>query len=245
MGNLQGFVFDFLNHDGVSKSFLLSDDDKEVSEVIADRDYALGEQVMIKYGKFPNSTLLLDFGFTLKDNIHDQVQISIDVPKHDRLCKEKLVLLHKYSMPTTIKNSELHSSEFSFTLKEVRSTQGKGKGIPQSLRAFARVLSADSNEELENMVLDAFDTDGRLARQPLKDKQRELYAHDILHLHIKNIIEIYASSIKSLSLVGSVPTHYKTLLRRDMARDLLTGELRVLRSAHSWLKNYCEILSRI
>lgn len=50
--------------------------------------------------------------------------------------------------------------------------------------------------ELKNMSLEASNGDGRLARRPLNDKQRELYAHDILHLHINNIIEIYNSSIK-------------------------------------------------
>ncbi|MBA0571941.1 hypothetical protein Golob_002310 [Gossypium lobatum] len=36
---------DFMNHDGVSKSIVLFDDDKMFSEVIADRNYAPGEEV--------------------------------------------------------------------------------------------------------------------------------------------------------------------------------------------------------
>ncbi|XP_020092081.1 fructose-bisphosphate aldolase-lysine N-methyltransferase, chloroplastic-like [Ananas comosus] len=64
---------DFLNHDGTSDSVLLSDDYKEISEVLADRDYGVGELVMIRYGKFSNATLLLDFGFTVPNNIYDQV----------------------------------------------------------------------------------------------------------------------------------------------------------------------------
>lgn len=31
-------------------------------------------QVMIRYGKFSNATLLLDFGFTLQHNLYDQVE---------------------------------------------------------------------------------------------------------------------------------------------------------------------------
>ncbi|CAN6471136.1 unnamed protein product [Victoria cruziana] len=64
---------DFLNHDGCSEACLLSDDDKEVSEVIAEQNYAPGEEVLISYGKFSNATLLLDFGFTLPYNPYDQV----------------------------------------------------------------------------------------------------------------------------------------------------------------------------
>jgi len=41
------------------------DEDKACAEVIADKDYMPGEQVVISYGRLPNTTLALDFGFTL------------------------------------------------------------------------------------------------------------------------------------------------------------------------------------
>ncbi|GAY64974.1 hypothetical protein CUMW_237720 [Citrus unshiu] len=63
---------DFLNHDGLSEAVVLHDEDKQLSEVIADRDYAPKEEVWITYGKFPNSTLLLDFGFSLPYNSYDE-----------------------------------------------------------------------------------------------------------------------------------------------------------------------------
>uniref|UniRef100_A0A453GX50 SET domain-containing protein n=1 Tax=Aegilops tauschii subsp. strangulata TaxID=200361 RepID=A0A453GX50_AEGTS len=63
---------DFLNHDGASDSILVYDEEKDVSEVIADRNYAVGEQVMIRYGKYSNAMLALNFGFTLSRNIYDQ-----------------------------------------------------------------------------------------------------------------------------------------------------------------------------
>ncbi|KAM1053723.1 hypothetical protein ACFX2I_001135 [Malus domestica] len=88
-GSMKGYSLipfaDFLNHDGTSESIVLSDDDKHFSEVIADCNYAPGEQVLIRYGKFSNATLLLDFGFTLSYNIHNQVQIQGDIPHHDVL----------------------------------------------------------------------------------------------------------------------------------------------------------------
>ncbi|GJN16585.1 hypothetical protein PR202_gb03588 [Eleusine coracana subsp. coracana] len=39
----------FLNHDGFSNSILLYDEQKDVSEVIADRNYAVGEQVILGF----------------------------------------------------------------------------------------------------------------------------------------------------------------------------------------------------
>ncbi|ESR54296.1 hypothetical protein CICLE_v10023738mg, partial [Citrus x clementina] len=70
---------DFLNHDGLSEAVVLHDEDKQLSEVIADRDYAPKEEVWITYGKFPNSTLLLDFGFSLPYNIYDEVSFEFQL----------------------------------------------------------------------------------------------------------------------------------------------------------------------
>ncbi|XP_010253403.1 PREDICTED: fructose-bisphosphate aldolase-lysine N-methyltransferase, chloroplastic isoform X2 [Nelumbo nucifera] len=233
---------DFLNHDGVSEALLLSDEDKQTSEVIADRDYAPGEEVLIRYGKFPNATLLMDFGFTLPYNIYDQVQICVSVPQGDPLHLMKLELLHKYCMPTPTDGHGLNSFNCSFTIKEVRSAKGKGRGIPQSLRACARILSATSIQELKELVTEAAQNDGRLARRPLKNRSREIEAHKLLLLQVFNLIQEYGASIESLG-----PTYASSVgvlaLRRKMALDLLTGELRVLRSASSWLKNYCATLS--
>jgi histone-lysine N-methyltransferase SETD3 len=53
---------------------LIYDEQKDVCEIIADRNYAVGEQVMIRYGKYSNATLALNFGFTLARNIYDQVK---------------------------------------------------------------------------------------------------------------------------------------------------------------------------
>ncbi|KQK11824.1 hypothetical protein BRADI_2g62611v3 [Brachypodium distachyon] len=65
-------ALDFLNHDGVSDSILLYDGQKDIAEVISDRNYAVGEQVMVRYGKYSNAMLALNFGFTLPRNIYDQ-----------------------------------------------------------------------------------------------------------------------------------------------------------------------------
>ncbi|OVA18230.1 SET domain [Macleaya cordata] len=234
---------DFLNHDGYSEALLLGDEHKQVSEVIADRDYDPGEQVLIRYGKFSNSTLLVDFGFTISYNTYDQVQIWVSIPEHDPLRIMKLELLDKHRMQTITNTNDVDSSGHSFIIKEVRSSRGKGKGIPQSLRAFVRVLSASSPQELKDLEMEAAKNDGRLARRPLKDMSREIQAHQILLSQIVHLIQEYDASIKRLRPVNLPSIDRQLSLRRRMAHDLLTGELRVLKSAYAWLTSYCYTLS--
>ncbi|OAY85536.1 (Fructose-bisphosphate aldolase)-lysine N-methyltransferase, chloroplastic [Ananas comosus] len=224
LGRLQKIPFaDFLNHDGTSDSLLLSDDYKEISEVLADRDYDVGEPVMIRYGKFSNATLLLDFGFTVPNNIYDQVQLWMDVPSHDPLYAAKIELLNKHRFPRGTKSDGFNDARGPFIIKEVKSAGGKGKGIPQALRAFARVLSATSVEDLEEMALEAAENDGRLARRPLKNREREVHAHRTLLFRVERMVRDHDAAIKVLQ--SSVVSVDDTTLfvRRGMARALLNG----------------------
>ncbi|KAJ8511506.1 hypothetical protein OPV22_001940 [Ensete ventricosum] len=234
---------DFLNHDGTCDAVLLDDVHKEISEVIVDRDYAVGEQVMIRYGKFSNATLLLDFGFTLPYNKYDQVQLLMDIPSHDPLYGMKFEILKKHCWPRTTNADKSNTSGNSFTVKEVKSANGKGKGIPQALRAFARVLSATSVEELQSLVTEATENDGRLARRPLKSNKREIQAHCILCYRLLHMIQGHDVALKELKSVDASDCNNQQSLRIQMARDLLNGELRVMKSAYAWLTNYCTSLS--
>ncbi|KAL7253051.1 hypothetical protein ACSBR1_007551 [Camellia fascicularis] len=235
---------DFLNHDDAAEEVVLSDEDKKLSEVIADCNYSPGDQVLIRYGKFSNATLLLDFGFTLSYNIYDEVRIQVNIPRHDPLCAKKLELLHVHCTPAIEDVNGFSSSQESFTIKGVRSAKGKGRGIPQSLRAFARVLCSTSSQELSDLVMEAAQNDGRLARYPLKNKTREMEAHWFLLSKITRLAEEHSVSIKSLEPLSSPFMFQELAPRKQMARDLLAGELRVLNSASEWLKNYCTTLSK-
>lgn len=201
MGKHKGGIPDFSNHDGVSEAFVLNDEDKQVSEVIADRNFAPHEEVLIRYGKFSNATLLLEFGFIVPHNIHDQVQIHIDVPNHDFLGEMKLDILRRHHLPTTRYANDFKFSGDSFIIKEVRSARGKGKGLPQSLRAFARVLCCNSSQDLIDLAMEAAQNDGRLARRPLKNSSREIQAHEILLSRISQLIEEYNVSMKVNMLI--------------------------------------------
>ncbi|CAN6693026.1 unnamed protein product [Malus baccata var. baccata] len=195
---------DFLNHDDTSKSIVLSDDDKHFSEllslVIADRNYAPGEQVrcyLIKMAwKFSNATLLLDFGFTLSYNIHDQVEIQVNIPHHDVLREMEWELLKRHHGKISNDVNGFDSSMDSFTIKEVRSGSGNGKGILQSLRAFARVLCCASPQEISDLAKEAAQHDGRLARRPLTNSSREIEAHQMLLSKLTQLAEDCDASIK-------------------------------------------------
>ncbi|KAK7822382.1 hypothetical protein CFP56_036532 [Quercus suber] len=132
---------------------------------------------------------MLDFGFSLPYNIHDQVQVHFNLPHHDLLREMKIDLLQRHCTPPIKDVNGFNSSLESFTIKEVRSA--KGKGLPQSLRAFARVLSCTTPEVP----------------------------------------------------VNSTPMCERLAVRRQMSRDLLSGELRILKSASMWLKSYCTTLT--
>ncbi|KAK4769037.1 hypothetical protein SAY86_027187 [Trapa natans] len=182
---------DFLNHDGHAKSIVLNDEKEQISEVIADRDYAAG----------------------------DQVQITFKIPSRDPLYEMKSELLERHCFPTLTDLRGFKCVGSSFTITEVRSAIGKSRGIPQSLRAAARVLCCTSAEELRYMVEEAAKNDGRLGRRPFKDIDRESLGLDSIHR-------------------GDC----KQSVRKRMAFDLLAGELRILKSASAWLQSYISSL---
>ncbi|BAS76471.1 Os01g0976450 [Oryza sativa Japonica Group] len=185
-------ALDFLNHDGVFGSVLIYDEQKDVCEIIADRNYAVGEQVMIRYGKYSNATLALNFGFTLARNIYDQP----DSPF--RLDTKEFLLMSNGMITTSL--------------------------------------------ELEEMAMEAAESDGRLARCPLKNMEREIHAHRRLLLHFAEMIQGHSAAIEQLEIVDGPASRSMHPFRKEMAKDLLVGELRVLESAHAWVANYCETI---
>ncbi|XP_015077838.1 uncharacterized protein LOC107021651 isoform X4 [Solanum pennellii] len=230
---------DFANHSDLSDTTVLCSEKKQLSEVIADYSYAPGDQVLIRYGNFSNARLLLDFGFTLPCNMYDQVEVELTIPHEDKLRQLKLKLLSKHQIPILKDVNGFSSSEYSSALKEVRFADAQGRGIPQSIRAFARVLCSNSPQEINYLAMEAAENDGRVARRPLKDKSREIQAHQFLLSKITGLIDEYNASIKSLEL-PTLCLVGKLDMRRQMAQYLLTGELRVLKSAALWLENYCK-----
>ncbi|KAF8749183.1 hypothetical protein HU200_012722 [Digitaria exilis] len=238
---------DFLNHDGFSNSILLYDEKRDVSEVIADRNYAVGEQVMIRYGKYSNAVLALNFGFTLSRNIYDQAHISIDMRDQDSLYRKKLDTWLRHHGPKSEDMFSCSYTKASFVIKEVKFCGGKLVGVPLILRAFFRVFYAMSlkgtSSELEEMSAEADRDDGRLARCPLGNKEKEIHAHRMLLLHLDDEIQGYFTAIEHLEIDNNYASRSMHPFRKEMAKDLLVGEFRVLQSARAWVENYCDNLS--
>ncbi|XP_020182035.1 uncharacterized protein [Aegilops tauschii subsp. strangulata] len=234
---------DFLNHDGASDSILVYDEEKDVSEVIADRNYAVGEQVMIRYGKYSNAMLALNFGFTLSRNIYDQAHIWIDISEQDPLYKKKLDIWQKHRTPKSEHVCSSGCTRTTFAIKEVKYSGNKGVGIPQALRAFVRVFCATSIEELEEMAVEAAENDGRLARRPLKHAEREVHAHRKLLMHLDSMIQGHSTAIEQLETIDGAASRSMHQFRKEMAKNLLAGELQVLQSAYAWVANYCKTVA--
>ncbi|KAH9767953.1 set domain-containing protein 4 [Citrus sinensis] len=215
---------DFLNHDGLSEAVVLHDEDKQLSEV------------WITYGKFSNSTLLLDFGFSLPYNSHDEVQIQIKVPDHDPLLEVKLEVLQSHCLPRARDVNGFKSSNDSFTIK-----------LAMQLSTYCFLVVKYS--ELCDLATEAAQNDGRLARRPFRNSRQEILAHQILLSHIIQLTKEYSASIECVHITQSLepvtsPSICKRLaFRKQMARDLLIGELRILKSASAWLENYCATLA--
>ncbi|CDY40197.1 BnaA09g34790D, partial [Brassica napus] len=170
---------------------------------------------------------MLDFGFTFPYNTHDEVQIQMDIPNDDPLRNMKLGLLQTHYTRSVKDINIFHSSYDTFTIKEVKSATGKG--IPQSLRAFARLLSCTSPQELNDLSKEAEQNDGRLARLPFKDRSRELEAHKIILAHINSLIVDHSVCIKELGASNFRFESQRLTVRRQMARELIFGELRHLK----------------
>jgi hypothetical protein len=66
--------------------------------LVAKRDVADGEELLLSYGHLDSHTLLLDYGFIVPDNPFDQISLAFDV--------EKLTVCSTNSTPTLI---QLHS----------------------------------------------------------------------------------------------------------------------------------------
>ncbi|EPS63276.1 hypothetical protein M569_11509, partial [Genlisea aurea] len=222
---------DFVNHSSNSDSYLLCDETKQHSEAIADGNFAPGDEVRIRYGKkLSNADLLLDFGFTTADNRFDSVRIKLVLPQHDQLSSQKSHLLRIHSTERTDTGAHWNT----FVVKEVKRGCREGKGIPQSLRAFARIVACSSAAELGEFVAAANRTDGRLARRPV-GKTNEVRSHRFLATEIDKLIGEVDKQIRDISICHGGAG----LGRRKLALDVLSGEVRVLKSAVSWLNSYC------
>ncbi|KAK1409538.1 hypothetical protein QVD17_36064 [Tagetes erecta] len=214
---------DFLNHDANTEQLITFKNTEQVIKLTAVEDYAPGDEVLVTYGRLENISLLLTFGFVLPDNRYDNPTFKIYAPQHDPLLALKRDLFNR-----------------SLELGSVAMKESSWSEIPETLRALARVLCCTSQEELQELAIEAAQNEGRLARIPLKNRDKELEAHQFLHSKCVQSIDNLHAALKPLSHLKSG----NETRRMQIARDLLNGELRMFKSASAWLKGYCEALKQ-
>ncbi|KAL8536896.1 hypothetical protein ACS0TY_012175 [Phlomoides rotata] len=224
---------DFLNHDYVS-----DDQDnwnEEHFQVLAGCDYKEGEEVRILYGKYSNAALLLNYGFTLSKNSWDICQITLNIPPGDALYTQKYNILHSPNLKKE-KGEFSNLSWNTFELRKVESEDLAGKGIPPSLRAFARVVVCDSDKELKGWSEDA-KMDGGLVGRLTMNRGKERAAHQFLRNEISQLIEKHNKHL--MELITTPPGEKSVAARKKSAQQLLESELRIMQSAFDWLgKHY-------
>ncbi|PWA94972.1 SET domain-containing protein [Artemisia annua] len=298
------YNLDFFNHDIDSETRVLNDDFEPVSKVIAGKNYAPGDEVFIRYKDVTNDKLLLQYGFMNPSSEYHTVLVEFTVPQHDHLHAMKLDLLDRHLIPDEMGLNVINW----FIVRNVERSCVEGRGISIELRAFARVAMESgslfpqkmpqwmgiplgettlplpfpiiwSSCELQQLAMEATEDDGHLARVPLKNKAREMEAHQFLRLRFDDMIENHSAALEansvafkyydyrflcpskiiyyntsssctrvhenlqqSLTRAASPTLSGKCARRMQLARDLLTNDLQILRSASVWLKNYCEAL---
>uniref|UniRef100_A0A453GX64 Rubisco LSMT substrate-binding domain-containing protein n=1 Tax=Aegilops tauschii subsp. strangulata TaxID=200361 RepID=A0A453GX64_AEGTS len=97
--------------------------------------------------------------------------------------------------------------------------------------------------ELEEMAVEAAENDGRLARRPLKHAEREVHAHRKLLMHLDSMIQGHSTAIEQLETIDGAASRSMHQFRKEMAKNLLAGELQVLQSAYAWVANYCKTVA--
>ncbi|GKD89408.1 hypothetical protein Tco_1364915, partial [Tanacetum coccineum] len=70
---------------------------------------------------------------------------------------------------------------------------------------------------LQQLVMEATEDDGHLARYPLKNKERETEAHRFLHLRFDDMIENLSAALESLTRAASPTLSGKCARRMQLA----------------------------
>ncbi|CAI7931192.1 unnamed protein product, partial [Closterium sp. NIES-54] len=148
LGNLALVPYaDMINHNPHTHTLLCYDEEQQAVEIIADRDYEPGEQVLVSYGNLSSGVLALDFGFTVPDNPHDSVELCVlttsSSTPHDAQLNEakRRLLVEAQLLPCD------SASGACFVLKRIDTPASDGRGLPFALRAMARILTAASDEQ--------------------------------------------------------------------------------------------------
>ncbi|EFJ38659.1 hypothetical protein SELMODRAFT_402746 [Selaginella moellendorffii] len=215
---------DFFNHDHNCQTRLSYDKEKDCAVAVADQDYKAGDEIFLSYGSTPNSILAVDYGFAVASNPHEQVEVPMGVSLTDPLRDLKLQTLSRHNMSTDLNDDGSPSGRKRFTFRDSDLAE-RGSMAVAPLRAFARLICAESYEDLEEMAEESITHDVFYALSPRRDERKESEAVSFVCTQIKQQVDQHSKALKDLDDDREIP-----LSRKSILRNILTGELRVLRN---------------
>ncbi|GJP54374.1 hypothetical protein CLOM_g13471, partial [Closterium sp. NIES-68] len=253
LGNLALVPYaDMINHNPGTHTLLCYDEEQQVVEITADRDYEPGEQVLVSYGDLSNGVLALDFGFTVADNPHDSVEmcvlISSSTTPHNAPLNEakRCLLVEAQLLPSDT------ASGASFVLKRIQTPASDGRGLPFALRALARILTASSEEQLQFLRDEGRHHSGTVARRPIRaqgggggGERGEEGGGEVAGVEgwegramglLLSLMEERIEHMMDARQVIKQMAYEVDTSRLGMALQIIDSQLAVLRSVAAWLR---------
>ncbi|XP_044955700.1 ribulose-1,5 bisphosphate carboxylase/oxygenase large subunit N-methyltransferase, chloroplastic [Hordeum vulgare subsp. vulgare] len=207
---------DMLNHSPEVDAFLDYDKSSQGIVFTTDRSYQPGEQVFISYGKKSSGELLLSYGFVPKEgtNPNDSVEFLVSLKKSDECYKEKLQALKKHGL----------SESESFPLRVT--------GWPVELMAYAFLVVSPPEmiQRFEEMAVAASNKGSSkpAVNYPELDEQALQFILDCCESSIKRYTKYLEGAKGSAEVSINTKQANRTLLLKQLARDLCISERRIL-----------------
>ncbi|KAL4522696.1 hypothetical protein Ndes2437A_g07455 [Nannochloris sp. 'desiccata'] len=122
-----------MQYSSTCKALLQYNADNKQVQLVADRAYAVGEQLQAWCGPQPNSRLLLNYGIVDDNNPYDKLPLGVVIPSDDPLYREK--------------RNKLAENELS-TQQTFQMTRGTDTPLPENVLPYLRLVFASTTEEL-------------------------------------------------------------------------------------------------
>lgn len=207
---------DMLNHSCEVETYLDYDRSSKGIVFTTDRQYQLGEQVFISYGKKSNGELLLSYGFAPKEgtNPSNSAELSLSLKRSDRCYKEKLEALEKcglsasHCFPLEVTGWPVEMMPYAYLVVSP----------PSMLRLFDELAAAAANKTAGTKDM----------RFPELDEQALQFILDICEASIAKYSKFLQAS-GSMDLDVTSPKQLnRRLFLKQLAVDLCNSERRIL-----------------
>jgi hypothetical protein len=123
-----------MQYSSTCKGLLQYNAEKKQVQLVADRNYNVGEQLQAWCGPQPNSRLLLNYGIVDDNNPYDKLPLGVVIPSDDPLYREK--------------RNKLGENELS-TQQTFQMTRGTDSPLPDTVLPYLRLTFATTKEEVQ------------------------------------------------------------------------------------------------